>query len=262
MATNYANDAYCQGAWLFADNLDDLSGEGNTLTGNGNLPTYSTDRPLGYSTGKSMDCDGVGDYLSRANASVSANFPGKAQKTDWAFCIWIKMDQEDSDLYMFDLCGAAYLQQVWEAGATHDDPRIYQYDSDWDSYQEHPCNDRGTGTWFHFCWSFDGADPSGTSTAWISVSSFGDIQNGTEYTETNVKNLLGYTAPLTLGSRSDAASEFDGHLYQPIFFDRTLNATEAKEIYDYGITGVDGAGLIAPTGVLYGPLGGPLVGPI
>lgn len=235
-ATDYTADANCQGAWLFADNLNDSSGEGNTLEA-GDASTYTTDRPTGYTTGKSMDLDGTDDYFYVQSGNLSANFPGKAQKTDFSFGLWFYHDAADTDDGLIRMTGALNVVWDWIVDG-NDDFGIYVKDSDAHSDWANPHSGYMQNTWTHVVFSFDGSEHTGT--VWLSQGTFGSLINGTGYTYGSdpnwVDNIAAIAVDLWLG-RGDAY--FEGHLFQPIFFDRTLSAAEAEEIYDSGITGAD-----------------------
>jgi hypothetical protein len=147
--TDYTADANCQGAWLFADDLTDESGEGNTLTPTGD-PAYSATYPSGYSTGKSRDYDGAGDYDSRATGSLSANFPGKAQKTEMSLCLWINRNQEAAATNIVGLggnswaLGATWKVSGWNELFFHADDGT---DEDWVVIDAEIPDD----TWIHYC---------------------------------------------------------------------------------------------------------------
>jgi hypothetical protein len=89
--TDYTADANCQGAWLFADNLNDASGEGNTLSGT--INGYSASVPTQYSTpqGKSADFERDSSH-SLTNVDMSANFPGVAQAASFSVAFWFKRE--------------------------------------------------------------------------------------------------------------------------------------------------------------------------
>jgi hypothetical protein len=241
MATDYTSDANCQGAWLFNDDLTDESGEGNTLTAN-DASDYTTDRPSGHSTGKSLHSDGSNDYWYRANADLSANFPGKVQKEDFSISVWIKHDDNQSAneaIMSINVYGTWAFNMWWVSGWDNVNVRIYDSDGHDDINTIDDITDK-LG-WRHYVLSFDGS--ATTLTYWITEDgeAFGNVADGLTAEFTNVDNVRAdqVTNPFCIASE-DGDWIFDGYIYQPAIFDRTLSAVEAEEIYTYGINGAEG----------------------
>ena len=243
-ATDFTADANCQGAWLFADGLTDASGEGNTLTDGADI-VYSTTRPTQYSTpqGKSADFEsGDSDKLTRADADVSAQFPGQAQKTDFSVAFWIKFESTAATM---GIIGKG-LVGGWGIANLYVDPsfriRTHIFDGTHDAYGTFIVSD--TTSWHHVVLAFHG----GSTHAHIYVSSDGgtfgdegkhDDDDGTPLVITNVDYVVANAVDLELGTYS-GGNYFDGLLYQPIVFDDLLTEEEAQSIYENGITGNDG----------------------
>lgn len=244
--TDYTDDASCQGAWLFNDNITDESGEGNTLT-MVSEPGYTTTRPSGFSTGKSIHFDGGDDYLYRTDANLSANFPGKngsGHEQYFACCCWFyKDDSGSADEFLLYKIWRFFFDEMFP----NDDLKIGIMDDDYEYDQPVAYANVSASQWYHVCFSFAGAGGSGdgTGTYWISTDtgSFGDVRNGTTETFTSIDNVIaGYaTHNFSIGARDDGsvAEFFDGYIYQPIVFTREISGAEALEIYTYGIKGAD-----------------------
>lgn len=232
-ATDYTQDANCQGAWLFADDLTDESGEGNTLTDGGTV-SYTTDRPSGFSTGKSIDCDGSTDYIYIVTGDQSANFIPKAQAEDCAVCYWAYHDASVGFDYIVG--GGSGLRLRLTAD---DKVSIYIKDNNLDN-DERKTEVHALSQWQHNCMSFDGSATQVTVWSSTAAGSFGNIANGVTDIFTNVDNVKASTDNFAIGSNHSGSDYwFDGHIYQPIIFNRTILGTEAEEMYTYGIKGAD-----------------------
>ena len=242
--TDFTDNANCQAAYLFNDDLTDESGEGNTLT-DGVSIVYSTTRPTQYSTpqGKSADFEaGDSDYLSRADADVSANFPGQATKTDFSVSFWVKYESLSCNYGIIgkkltDSWGIANLWNVNRCSM-----RMYIYDGTDGVYVTLQEND--DTDWHHVVVAFHG----GSNHIHLYMSSdggtFGDEQlhddvAGTPIVLTNVDSAWANANDFTIGAYS-GGNFLDGLIYQPIVFDDLLTAAEAQSIYENGITGNDG----------------------
>ena len=231
-ATDFTADANCQAAWLFADNLNDSSGEGNTLTAADNA-TYTTDRPDGFSTGKSMDLNGSSDYFTIATENQSADLPGKAQKEDVTVCSWYYNDVSTAGDIIVSLVNGFVIN--------------IKFDNTINVLLKDQNNDTANvdivtgveGDWVHICVSFDGSTTDTTS--WVSTDggSFGGVLNGGVDDFANVNNIRADGSTSLAGNNQAHTSPFDGHIYQTIVFDRTISTSEAEEMYDTGITGAD-----------------------
>ena len=245
--TDFTADANCQAAYLFASGstTTDSSGEGNTLTNTGTTTFSSADLPSGFSTGQAAVFNGSSQSLSRTFANMSANFPGKATKTNFAYSLWIKHDDAASGTEGVTGIGDSW-KQVWDwISAGYDDFGLNITDTDpTNAWNVLAANNLITN-WYHVVVSFAGADPTGTATVWISTDSgsFGDTVNATTFNFTNVKEAAASATeyPFCIGAELLCASSwYDGKIYQPIVFDRVItNAAEAQELYDTGITGAD-----------------------
>jgi hypothetical protein len=239
--TDYTADVNCQGAWLFTD-LTDSSGKGNTLTNVGTTTFSNADLPTGYTTGQAAVLNGTTQTLIRADADLTTNFPGKkATCPDWALAFWFKPDAVATDAEMVSKANNGwYTNLTWRTGAVYDALYFKQYDTGWTSHNEpiEPTGKIDAGVWYHLVLSIDGAATS-VVTVWLSSTVFGNQINGTAFNLDDVDNLLADGAtPFRICGDGDTIW-FDGQIYQPIVFDRTLNATEVQEIYTYGIMGIN-----------------------
>lgn len=235
--TNYTDDPNCQGAWLFDDDLTDESGEGNTLTDGGTV-SYTTDRPSGFTTGKSIDGDGSTDFLYIDTGDQSANFLGKAYTADAAFCAWIYHDNSGGQDKIFDVSREKFRGAVTSV----DEFNVEVTDAD-SSANSDIATSHTSAAWEHVCFSYDGSDAE--LTVWVSLDtgSFGDRADGVTTAFTGVDGIKDADLRFSIGASADAtpANFFDGHIYQPIIFDRELldDGSEAEEMYNYGIKGAD-----------------------
>jgi hypothetical protein len=243
---DYTSSNNCRGAWLFADNLNDSSGEGNNLTA-GDASSYSTDRPNSLTTGKSMDLDGSNDYfyVPEATLDTNGNFPGAAtSEEDFSFCIWVKRDTIGSGTYddIFEIY--AYRDAGWQGfwiqftyGDSWDDPECKVCDTDEQCDNKWPTDTLNNNNWHHICFSFDGSATQGT---WY-------IDNGSAQTDTytNINNVGDAEQDFNIGGTGDY---IDGHIYQPIIFDATFETIRTEmgdssvadmidNIYNHGIDG-------------------------
>ena len=228
-ATDYTADANCQAAWLFEDVATDSSGEGNTLTLNGD-PAYSETVPAAYSS-KSMYFDGTGDYASIADAALSASFCGKNGVTceDITVVFWLKADTLQANRQVM---GKA---TCWEFDLTWDENLHIEYFDGTDS-----SNPQLTATigfdWYHVVVSFDGSATQ--TTTWISQATFGDVENGTQDTLTNVGFVAGNeNFNFEMMAFKGGTEIAPGYLDEVAVFNRTMNATEAEGIFNCGLGG-------------------------
>jgi len=228
-ATDYTADANCQAAWLFEDDATDSSGEGNTLTLNGD-PAYSATVPAAYSS-KSMYFDGTGDYASIADAALSASFCGKNGVTceDITVVFWLKADTLQANRQVM---GKA---TCWEFDLTWDENLHIEYFDGTDS-----SNPQLTATigfdWYHVVVSFDGSATQ--TTTWISQATFGDVENGTQDTLTNVGFVAGNeNFNFEMMAFKGGTEIAPGYLDEVAVFNRTMNAIEAEGIFDCGLEG-------------------------
>jgi hypothetical protein len=256
-ATDYTAYANCQGAWLFADDLNDSSGEGNTLSVTGAPPGYSATVPSGFTVGKSYEFDGTGDeHLYRTTASD--NFPGSGKDSaDFTVGLWYKRGSTADDYQSIMYANYSWGLKLGYNSASNDE--FYQMVQDSDSvvFQEYTINN--TTNWYYAVMSFDGS--LSKMTVWISSeSSFGDVLNGATWCPSGCDNVgfsgivstypTGAGSEIVFGIRPDLVEEYIGLIFQPIVFDQTLDdvasgvgvanaAAAAGEMYATGITGAD-----------------------
>jgi len=248
-AKDYAGtDANCQGAWLFNDNLTDACVSGsagaNDLTDGGTI-VYSTTRPTQYSTpqGKSADFEaGDSDYLYRANAGVSANFPGKSDAANFSVSFWLKYENLSCN---YGIIGKNFntgwgVANLWVTDRCS--MRIKVFDGTDGAYGTLDLDD--DTDWHHFVVIFHGASNHIHFYMSSDGGTFGDEAkhddvDGTPIVLTDVDFADANTGDLELGMYS-ATNFLDGLLYQMIVFNDVLTASEAEEIYNNGITGNDG----------------------
>lgn len=240
-ATGYYDDDNCRGAWLFDDDLTDESACENDLTASGTWAEgYSTTRPSqasSYGTqGKSIHLDNANnDTAYRTEANLCADFPGKAAKEDFSGAVWFKRDDANENyFYLMDKDESWVIGGWWVTNGDNLNMRI----EDADTEVTKTLMDINDTDWHHVVFSFDGS--AETLTVWVSTSSFGDELDEATYTYTNVGGTRApeWDKPFRIGSGGSGGAEYlDGYIYQPIVFDRTLDATAAENLYDNGIMG-------------------------
>jgi len=231
--TNYTSDANCRGTWLFVDNLNDTSADANHLTQTGTV-AYSTTVPTGYgaSTAKSLSLDGSTNYANRTHANLSTNFPGKkASCTAAAGAVWFKA-AVDPNAHT-GIISKGWGGEGWEVRTN--------YSADWQWWiriVDNTFSDNvayfftATDTnWHHIAWSFSA---TGNLTTWI------DGGAGVNTSAATVDQICsgGTTSNLVIGAGNTGANKFNGLIFEPIVFDRTISDAEAAEIYGFGIDGL------------------------
>ena len=180
--------------------------------------------------------DGTDDELYRTNANLNADFPAKAATVDFAWSMWIKVVNPVTYNSFMGKGGAFsgvidYATDIIGLGVT---------DSEATALALYPDVNDTMITWTHIVFSFAGADPTGTGTLWVSQGSFGSLANATSLIFTNVKDAYdSESQAFHLGAGGYGGGNYEGYIYQPIIFDRTLDAGEAEELYDNGIKGVN-----------------------
>ena len=239
-AVDYTADATCQGAWLFASGLEllDETSNDNDLTNNGTTTFASTTLPDGFSTGQYGIFNGTDQYLSRANASMPADFPGYADNPDMTVSVWVYFDIVDTGE---ESIIAAYAgNQGWQLSDHYGSFRFRIEDSTPTSTYQNIASE-STEDWLHVVLSVDGDGGTGQAaiTAWISTDggSFGDIVDGTSWDLVGIDDTGTSGADFKIGSGDNGF--MDGNIYQPIVFNRTFERAEALELYTTGIKGLD-----------------------
>jgi hypothetical protein len=96
--TNYLLDANICGAWSFENNLNDLTANGNVLSGAINL-TYSTTTCVKLGT---YSASFSGGGVSRLDNNLSAGFPGKSTGSSSALSVvgWFNLGSATSGKYL------------------------------------------------------------------------------------------------------------------------------------------------------------------
>ena len=233
--TDFTADVNCQGAWLFASGstLTDSSGNDNTLSDSGTV-TFDTNYPTGFTTGQVGVFNGTDQNLCIADGDLNADFPAKSPTVDFAVSMWIKV--------VNPVTYNSYFAKGYGFHARIDYATSILTFEIKDSETTAVATNTDVGdtmvSWTHIVFSFAGADPTGTGTLWVSQGSFGSLEDATPLTYTNVKDVSDSNA-FCIGSSGGSTQHFEGYIYQPIIFDRTLDAGEAEELYDNGIKGVN-----------------------
>jgi len=234
-ATDYTQDANCQGAWYMNNNggnETDRSVNGETLTqDSGTIPTSST-VPSGYS-GTSRDFErGDTEALYHADGG-STDISGSNMS---AFA-WIKFEADPSaDAYIMDKYGAPGTNQyTMRHDSTQNGIEVALSSDGTASTSAFGATNLADDTdWHHVGYVYDG------STITIYVDGAVDT-NGANNPKTYSSGIFNGSNAFVLGNSGLAASDgFDGLIDEAIIFDRALTAQEVAYIYNNGIDGSKG----------------------
>lgn len=215
--------------------------------------------------------DGANDYLTRTNANLAADFPGKGYSGDLTIACWVKfhdlpsVEGEDADLI--------------DKYSTSDGQRSFRFVVSGDKLY-FGLTPSGSGmtyaigatllqskTWHFLVGTWDGAH--------IRVYLDGLLDaNGANNPKTYSSSIYLGTRDFSIGCRTSANQRFfDGWMDNAIIFKHALTASQVATLYNnrYGMVElirppamwrVPPVGDVAPTSIFYGPLGGSLSGPI
>ena len=237
--TDYTSDANCMGAWLMTSSSDetDVSGEGETLTETGDVPTSAT-VPSGYS-GTSRDFESSDtDALYHADAG-SSDISGADQAM--SFVAWVKFETADSGTEMYLMC-------KWQNQAGYRQYQVYYYPTndciravissngdDWSAVAEGATDVGGDTDWHHIGVVYNDTD--------VRIYVDGSLDsNGSDNPLTYSDGIYDGQASFCVGSNTSGGNlEMDGLMDEVAIFNRALSAAEISEIYTNGIDGTKGA---------------------
>lgn len=161
MGNNFSGDANLQALYRFESGeiTTDSSGKGNTLTNTGGVGESTVDYKEG---GCSADfAGGIFEYMSIADASLSANFPWASDGTDMSgsIVLWIKADSINAGEYLFSKWTALFNKRqllcLINAAGTGWSVMI---SSDGTALGNETLYDGGTfqtGRWYHFAFTWN-----------------------------------------------------------------------------------------------------------
>lgn len=204
--------------WDFENNANDTKGTYN-LTENG-TPTYSSGDKKQGSYAADLEADST-QYFSHAdNAALDIG----ASDASWS--MWVKFETVANSQLINKYNGTdggGYLLQVDYDTAQHLKVKMEQ---SWSATENWTTWTPSTGTWYHIAISYD--DSADQVTIWVSQSSFGDVINGSTYT--NTRQPTDNTALLKIGNY--ASSYFDGLMDEVVYWKGyEITATDAQALF-------------------------------
>ncbi len=257
---NYSTYTNTQGSWLFlASNCGggsewcDTSGKDNHMTAAG-TPASSTTVPTGYSSthAKSMVFNGTTDYLTRANANLSAQFPGKVQKINFAAAAWVRLTGVGT-VSRIIMCNDEARGDFLSLNAT-EKPMLHWHDGTNHFEWSDTVHTFTAGVWYHIAMQFTGIAAcgagSGTAQLWVSTESTFETQTHTQ-AMTDVGCIMAWSGAFNIGRDSTYTTQYwYGEIFEPIILDDSFtniatalgkaDATAVvQEIWANGITGED-----------------------
>jgi len=226
-ATNYVEDANCQGAWLFKEGtgttVDDSSANSNTgnFASSGH-PAWSSDVPKTY-TPYSVDYTvASSDFINCGNNS-SLNVTGTvlslvtwAQKKNYQNGIVISRGKGGVGGYVFELYDDFAAMKMTKYGVIDIFILGVPNDSNWHHY---------AGVW-----------TSGNNNLYVD----GVAQTA----NTNTSNFISSTGNFIFGVGGWSEDYFNGLQAETAMFSDTLTSTEVNDIMDNGLVGAPPAGKI------------------
>jgi len=215
-ATDYTQDANCQGAWLFTEGSGTTVADSSVNTNTGNFasdghPSWSATVPAAYAAGSADFVDGSSDYIDCGTDS-SLNVTGTAL----SIVIW-KSKNHFNGNYTLVQRGAPGAQ-----GWTFRDYTTAGKMSKFGVVDIWINGDLGTTDWQHVA----GTWASGDNNLYI---------NGVAQTSNNnTQNFKTSTNNFYIGR---GETYFDGKISETAEFNDTLNSTEVNDIMDNGLVG-------------------------
>lgn len=254
MATDYTSDANMVAYYMFEDDPGlTKSGTGdNHVDDGGNLPDKDT---VNYKEGiQSADFVAANsDNIYAADASLTADFPGIEASDSFSIVAWVQMDDHASRT----ICSHYIGTNIWRWEANGDGKlwcRLY-YSDGGGGHVEGAANtalSEDGSTWHHVAMVLNGTANK------IYLYLDGDIDNGEglafDHTMKTAENSY-----FCIGAHAGGGVHMEGRIDELAVLNRALAEAEIEEIIASGLTG---GAVAAPTSVLYGPLVGPLGGPI
>jgi len=233
---NYKLDANMISYWLMeqataANAPDGMSANELTKQSDAGGPTRSTDHKEGsYSADLNA---GSYDYYSRADANLSAGFPGKDSgggTGSFSVGAWFMLDASDASLIGKDANG----EQMSFRLKISSTPKFY-FAVSGNGWGETGITGGTTpnvagATWYHVVGVFD----TTTNLLYLYVNGASDA------------TAVSFTGDIYLGDSELRIGRFDGHVDEAFIMSRALSASEVEEIYTYGLEGAPAASAAYP----------------
>ena len=231
-AVDWTQDADCEAAYLFADNLTDECSNYDMTIGAGGPLTYDDTMP-GTLNGKMIHFDGSSQYLA-AGAGVDM----MTNATDYAISFWFKMDTN-----------MAEAKAIYSQGSYF----FIGFDANEELMHQVRDTDDGGGNHFwynisdftdstaavHVCLSLAAGAPGGDGTGTVYISStsaFADLVDGTTETFVDIEGTSDGTLDSFVASYN-GGELFDGSIGQLLLLRQQLTRSECSDIWQYGIDG-------------------------
>ena len=243
----------------------DSSGNAQNFSGNQAVEPNTVDYQQGDAS-CAFVCDGVyqvGDYLSRADADLSADWPLKstfAGTVKFSYCAWFRPgllptatanDTQRSLLGKYNFSSGERcigLSEVWDGTKA-----ILRFAKGWNSgaSSELTSHTRAlvSGQWYHIGLTYDDTDHGMVMRLWDETA--GTVYEVTD-THSNSMEPDASNEALMIGNQQITAAqyyEFDGLMDEVVFFDDELTSDEIDEIR----LGTYGASTASPQMIRVGP---------
>jgi len=238
-ANNFIGDPNCVAWYRFEPGAleTDSSTNGNTLTNSG-VDSNTVDVREG--AGSAVFLKANDDYMTRADGSLSANFPGKngTSNTTFSVCFWFKMKTlpvgGSPDWAFQRIVGKLESSHYSWACGTHlsSSPVVGAVQGMNISLTPTTANTVDNTTrllsvdvWYHAAYTYEGVGGNWHVRLY-------DTSNSTIYDRTGVDVALMVveTSALWLGRRSTAMEEYNGVLDEAVIFNDVLTTEEIDDI--------------------------------
>lgn len=223
---DFSADANCVGAWSFENNLNDSSGDSQTLTNNVGTISYDTDDLIKWGSYSAYFNDDR--QLTRTNANLSASFPGKNGYTPTALSVvcWIKPAQVG---VIQQIAGVVDFTACWSLDLLADNTIEFKL---WNDSQAATSKVSTTtvssGSEYHVAATWDGS--------YMRLYVNG-IAEGSPVAHTGIEDdELGGT-PFVVGYVFNTTYAYAGYIDELAVFNDCLSADEIASIYAHGLTG-------------------------
>jgi len=240
MANDFSQDPTCVALYDFEDGaLETDSQSTNTLTNVNTVVANTVDFKQGAA---SADFElASAQYFARANADLTADFPGKSGTTNKSFTFAAWMMQESlatsgnrrTLVAKYDTGGNNRSYLAYIAGSTDNFASLaVGYNGGASAELVAHASDLVIDTWYHITFTFDN-----DSFDWsIRVRDTNGDVVGTDATGTmtlDVNGLSIETTEFRIGEASTTASDFmDGEIDELVIFNRAITEEEAQQITD------------------------------
>ena len=212
-----------EGWWRFEEgsgtSIADSSSNSNTAT-LVNGPTFSTNAPIVYANGYSLEFDGTNNHLSTNLVTNTYSL-----KNGFSASLWVKLDDVSTTQDFFGRYGASTGRFYF--GITGSNVRAAIGTSFDTSTLSHGMS---TGTWYHVAYTFSGGS-SGTFTYYLNGSSVGTIS----FTWTSDS---GAYEPMHIGGLKNGSNlhqnPTNGKLDEFALYNSALSASDITAIYNSG----------------------------